>query len=269
MEKIMRAIEKARQQGGEKVEPPRRAAALLAPASEIAEISYRQTRIVKLNPRHLEKHRIVALNKSDLSSVSFDLLRTQVLQKMEEHGWRTLAIVSPAPQCGKTVVAINLAISISHHTDKTAMLVDFDLRKPKIAEYLGLPDGPSLNEVLEGEADASEAFVNPGLPKLVVMPVARPIRKSAEMLASAKVKQLICDLRDRYKERIVIFDLPPLLNVDDAISVLPFIDCALMVVGNGMVTQHEMDESLRHMHSTHLLGVVLNKAEIKPRSYQY
>jgi protein-tyrosine kinase len=66
-------------------------------------------------------------------------------------------------ECGKTVVAINLAISISHHTGKTAMLVDFDLRKPKIAEYLGLPDGPSLNEVLEGETDASEAFVNPGL----------------------------------------------------------------------------------------------------------
>jgi protein-tyrosine kinase len=269
MEKIKQAIEKARQQGGEKAEVQRPAAVSPAPTSEIADISYRQTRIVKLNSRHLEKHRIVALNKSDLSSVSFDLLRTQVLQKMEEQGWRTLAIVSPVPECGKTVVAINLAISISHHTNKTAMLVDFDLRKPKIAEYLGLPDGPSLNEVLEGKADASEAFVNPGMPKLVVIPVARPIRKSAEMLASIKVKQLVMDLRDRYKERIVIFDLPPLLNVDDAISVLPNIDCVLMVVGNGMVTQHEMDESLRHLHATHLLGVVLNKAEAQPRSYQY
>jgi hypothetical protein len=82
---------------------------------------------------------------------------------MEEHGWRTLAIVSPVPECGKTVVAINLAISIAHHTDKTAMLVDFDLRKPKIGEYLGLPAGKSLNEVLEGDADVSEAFVNPGM----------------------------------------------------------------------------------------------------------
>jgi protein-tyrosine kinase len=267
MEKIKQAIEKARQQGGEKAEIQRPAAVSPAPTSEIGDISYRHTRVVKLNPRHLEKHRIVALNKSDLSSVSFDLLRTQVLQKMEDQGWRTLAIVSPVQECGKTVVAINLAISISHHTGKTAMLVDFDLRKPKIAEYLGLPDGPSLNEVLEGESDASEAFVNPGMPKLVVVPAARPIRKSAEMLASAKVKQLIGNLRDRYKERIVIFDLPPLLNVDDAISVLPNIDCALMVVGNGMVTQQEMDESFRHLHATHLLGVVLNKAEAEPRSY--
>jgi protein-tyrosine kinase len=267
MEKIKQAIEKARQQGSEKAELPRPVAVAPAPTSEIGEISYRQTRVVKLNPRHLEKHRIVALNKSDLSSVSFDLLRTQVLQKMEEHGWRTLAIVSPVPECGKTVVAINLAISIAHHTSKTAMLVDFDLRKPKIAEYLGLPDGPSLNEVLEGEADASEAFVNPGMPKLVVLPVARPIRKSAELLASAKVKQLVCDLRDRYKERVVIFDLPPLLSVDDAIAVLPQIDCVLMVVGNGMVTNHEMEESLRHLHSTHLLGVILNKAEMQRQNY--
>jgi protein-tyrosine kinase len=76
-------------------------------------------------------------------------------------------------------------------------------------------------------------------------------------------------LRDRYKERIVIFDLPPLLNVDDAISVLPNIDCALMVVGNGMVTKHDMDESLRHLHSTHLLGVVLNKAEVQQRNQYY
>jgi protein-tyrosine kinase len=269
MEKIKQAIEKARQQGGEKAELSRPAAVSPAPTSEIGEISYRQTRVVKLDPRHLEKHRIVALNKSDLSSVSFDLLRTQVLQKMEEHGWRTLAIVSPVPECGKTVVAINLAISIAHHTSKTAMLVDFDLRKPKIAEYLGLPDGTSLNEVLESEVDASEAFVNPDMPKLVIMPTARPIRKSAEMLASTKVKTLIQELRDRYKERIVIFDLPPLLNVDDAISVLPNIDCALMVVGNGMVTKHDMEESLRHLHSTHLLGVVLNKAEVQQRNQYY
>ncbi len=269
MEKIKQAIEKARHQNGEMAKPPRPASSLPALTSEIDEISYRQTRVVGLNPSHLEKHRIVALNKSDLSSVSFDLLRTQILQKMEEHGWRTLAVVSPVPECGKTVVAINLAMSIAHHTNKTAILVDFDLRKPKIAEYLGLPAGTSLNEVLEGKIDVSEAFVNPGMPKLVIVPTANSIRKSAEILASDKVKNLIRDLRERYKERIVIFDLPPLLNVDDAISVLPNIDCALMVVGNGMVTQHEMDESLRHLHATHLLGVILNKAEAQPRAYQY
>ncbi len=269
MEKIKQAIEKAKERGEEKREPSRAFAAAPTPNFEVGEISYTQTRVVELDPRHLEMHRVVALNKSDLSSVSFDLLRTQVLQKMEEHGWRTLAIVSPVPDCGKTVVAINLAISIAHYTNKTAMLVDFDLRKPKVADYLGLVPEKSLNDVLEGESDVSDAFLNPGMPKLVVLPTAKQIRKSSEMLASGKVKSLIRDLRDRYKERIVIFDLPPLLNVDDAISVLPNIDCVLMVVGNGMVTKHEMEESLRHLHSTHLLGVVLNKADVQQRNQYY
>jgi Mrp family chromosome partitioning ATPase len=83
------------------------------------------------------------------------------------------------------------------------------------------------------------------------------------------VKNLIENLRDRYKERVVIFDLPPLLNVDDAIAVLPQIDCVLMVVGNGMVTKHDMDESLRHLHTTNLLGVILNKAEVQQRNNYY
>jgi protein-tyrosine kinase len=267
MEKIKQAIEKARQQGGNEIAYVRPNDVLKAAPSEIGEITYRNTRVVALDPRHLERHRIVALNKSDLGSVSFDLLRTQVLQKMEEHGWRTLAIVSPVPECGKTVVAINLAISIAHHTNKTAMLVDFDLRKPKIAEYLGLPSGTSLNEVLERGVDISEALLNPGMPKLVVIPTQRPIPKSAEILTSGKVNSLISDLRSRYQDRIVIFDLPPLLNVDDAISVLPQIDCVLMVVGNGMVTKYEVDESLHLLNASNLLGVILNKAEMQPRNY--
>jgi capsular exopolysaccharide synthesis family protein len=267
MERIKQAIEKAKQQGGMEAIVQQSVAVPPVPTSQISEISYKQTRVIELNQRHLEKHRIVALNKSDLNSVSFDLLRTQVLQKMEEHGWRTLAIVSPVPECGKTVVAINLAMSIAHHTNKTAMLVDFDLRKPKIAEYLGLPAGKSLNDVLEGDANINEALVNPGIPKLVIVPAARPIRNSAEVLTSGKVKQMVQDLRDRYKERIVIFDLPPLLNVDDAISLLPQIDCVLMVVGNGMVTKHEVEESLHHLHATNLLGVILNKAEVRQKNY--
>lgn len=273
MERIKQAIEKAKQLEGSRASPPTTATAVPPTPTftqgEVGEISYRQTRVVQLNPRHLEKNRIVALNKSDLNSVSFDLLRTQVLQKMEENGWRTLAIVSPVPECGKTVVAINLAMSIAHHTSKTAMLVDFDLRKPKVGEYLGIPPETSLNEVLSGAASINAAFVNPGMPRLVVVPTSSPVRNSSEVLASSKVKALVQDLRDRYQERIVIFDLPPLLNVDDAISLLPQIDCALVVVGNGMVTQAEMDESLHQLKGTNLLGVILNKAEVQQRNYYY
>ena len=275
MERIKQAIEKAKQQEGSRAsrarqpQLPSRQRRLLHKARSVRSAIGRPGSSSSIRATS-KNNRIVALNKSDLNSVSFDLLRTQVLQKMEENGWRTLAIVSPVPECGKTVVAINLAMSIAHHTTKTAMLVDFDLRKPKVGEYLGLPDGKIAQRSAGRRSRASAtAFVNPGMPRLVVVPTSSPVRNSTEVLASQQGQGLGHDLRDRYEERIVIFDLPPLLNVDDAIALLPQIDCALVVVGNGMVTQAEMDESLHQLKGTNLLGVILNKAEVQQRNYYY
>ena len=120
---------------------------------------YSQTRVVTLNGEHLAKNRIVSFNKNNHLSLGFDILRTQIVDKMLKNGWRTMAITSPIADCGKTMVAINLAMSIAHHTDKTAMLVDFDLRRPSISKYLGLPSNTSLNDVLAGDAEITEALV--------------------------------------------------------------------------------------------------------------
>jgi hypothetical protein len=87
------------------------------------------------------------------------------------------------------------------------------------------------------------------------------------MLSSRKVARLVEELRERYDSRIVIFDLPPLLNTDDAIAVLPFIDCVLMVVGEGMSSNSEVEQSLRYVSPANLVGVVLNKAEAAQKAY--
>jgi hypothetical protein len=186
---------------------------------------------------------------------------------MEENGWRTLAITSPTPEAGKTVLAINLAMSIAHHTTKTALLVDFDLRRPKVGEYLGLPMDKSLNELLADEAELQEVLVNPTLPRFVVLPTRRPVPLSTEVLSSPSVSNLITELRERYDSRIIIFDLPPLLSSDDAITVLPKFDCVLLVVANGMNSKKEIEESLHHLATVNLIGTVLNKAEPETRSY--
>jgi capsular exopolysaccharide synthesis family protein len=276
MERIKQAIEKVKQQQISTGALPPQAAPVPDAArggsrqvNGLEALTYTQTRVFELNPLHLEKHRIVTFNKNDPMSIGFDMLRTQVLLKMEEKGWRTLAITSPMPESGKTVVSINLAISIAHQPQKSAVLVDFDLRKPRVAAYLGMNGGTSLNEVLRDEAGLSEALVNPGLPRLVVLPAMKPLANSAEMLSSRKVGNLIKELRARYDSRIVLFDLPPLLYTDDAITLINQVDCVLMVVGNGMSTQSEIEQSLHHLRSANLLGVVLNMAEIPQRNYYY
>ena len=236
---------------------------------ELENFVYKHTRVVRPNVEHLESHRLVAFNNNDVMSMNFDLLRTQVLQQMKENGWRTLAITSPTPESGKTVIGINLAMSIARLTNQSAMLVDFDLRRPKVGAYLGIPMEKSLNDLLDGTADLSEVLINPDLPRLVVLATKYPVKKSSETLASNKISNLINEWRMRYESRIVIFDLPPLLVSDDALTLLPHVDCVLMVVADGMSTKREIDDSLRLLSSSKLLGIVLNKAEIEPSSYYY
>ncbi|RWU21395.1 protein tyrosine kinase [Pseudomonas alkylphenolica] len=253
------------------VTPGSAEAPLVAPSVEpteaLGQFDYVRTRVVPLRAEHLERHRIVAYNKNSNMSWAFDLLRTQVLQTMEENGWRTLAITSPTPEAGKTVLAINLAMSIAHHTTKTALLVDFDLRRPRVGSSLGLPMDKSLNELLANKAGLEEVLVNPTLPRFVVLPTREPIALSTEMLSSPKVNNLISDLRERYDSRICIFDLPPLLSSDDAITVLPKFDCVLLVVANGVNSKKEIEDCLYHLATANLIGSVLNKAEPQTRSY--
>ncbi|RZI86907.1 MAG: protein tyrosine kinase [Pseudomonas sp.] len=256
---------------GSKLHPVTASAAQPAPVLQqpeaLGQFDYVNTTVVPLRAEHLERHRIVAYNKNSNMSWAFDLLRTQVLQTMEENGWRTLAITSPTPEAGKTVLAINLAMSIAHHTTKTALLVDFDLRRPRVGSSLGLPMGKALNEYLNNQAGLEEVLVNPTLPRFVVLPTREPVPLSTEVLSSPKVNSLIHDLRERYESRICIFDLPPLLSSDDAITVLPKFDCVLLVVANGNNSKKEIEDCLYHLATANLIGAVLNKAEAQTRSY--
>ncbi|MGV8919513.1 MAG: CpsD/CapB family tyrosine-protein kinase [Pseudomonas sp.] len=236
-------------------------------SADLGQFTYTQTKVVPLRAEHLERHRIVAYNKNSNMSGSIDLLRTQVLKIMDENGWRTLAITSPTPAAGKTVLAINLAMSVAHHTTKAALLVDFDLRRPRVGAYLGLTMEKSLNELLANKAELKDVLVNPTLPRFVVLPTREPVALSTEVLSSPLVSNLITDLRDRYDSRINIFDLPPLLSSDDAITVLPKFDCVLLVVGNGMNSKKEIEESLYHLGRANLIGTVLNKATMQNRTY--
>lgn len=276
MERIKLAIEKARQQAshdpsfhGSQIARPSTLHGAQGPASTGLQDLGIPIDLTPLDPVHLERHRVVTLEQNNPFRRDFDLLRTQVLHKMQEHGWRTIAITSPSVQSGKTVVAVNLALSIAHHPSRTALLVDFDLRRPNVATCLGLPQRTSLNEVFTGEAQLQDAIVHAGIPKFLVLPTHRRVAGAAEMLSSDRVSTIMSSLRDNYPERIVVLDLPPVTAVDDTIALLPKVDCVLLVVGNGNSTKREIEESQRHLARFNLLGVVVNKAAGAIRNGEY
>lgn len=270
MEKIKDALKKAKTGVATRrnFSPSLRKQAANEKHDEVLEkIVYNQENVVEIDPKHLERNRIVALDKMNSGSWVFDALRTQVLQKLEENNWKTIAIISPTASSGKTSIAINLAISIAQSPQKTAMVVDFDMRKPKVAQYLGIKHKKSMNEYLKNEAELSEIIVNPSIPRFTVIPTNHPVKKSSEVLSLSKVKSLIADLTDRYDSRVVVFDLPPILQADDAMVLLPHVDCALLVVSDGANTESELIQTMRLLDKVNILGTVVNKSEEKARSY--
>lgn len=267
MEKIKQALEKVAREPGRFSNKKARGTIPVRVATDLENLRYTRSQVVELDSSHLEKHRIIAYRKDDPRGGHFDILRTKVLRRMEEQGWKTLAITSPTGGAGKTVVAINLAMAVAQQTNGTALLVDLDLRRPRVAQYLGLPSGLSINEVLTGDCGVAEALVNPSLPRLLVLPTQRAELRPAELLASDRTANLLHELRSRYPERKVILDFPPMLEADDVLAVLPQVDCVMLVIADGESTEEQIEACVRQVPAEKLLGVALNKTAVPGTDY--
>jgi protein-tyrosine kinase len=226
---------------------------------------------VLLNNIYLESKRIISHDVTDSRSKSFDMLRTQVLQSMDTNSWQFLGITSPTPDCGKSVVAINLALSAGRQPDRSVLLVDADLQKPQVASDLGLQCKHGLVSVLEGNATLSQALIPIRIrnSRLLVLPCERSVLHSSESMASRAMSALLNEIKRNFKTWTVIFDLPPILLSDDVISILPQIDCVLFVAAAGKTTPSEIKDCNKYLESTQVVRIVLNKATEETPAYYY
>jgi Mrp family chromosome partitioning ATPase len=190
---------------------------------------------------------------------AFKMLRTQVLQRMRQHNWNSLAVMSPTPDDGKTFTAINLAIAIAADTNCTALLVDFDLRNPSVHQRFGIQPMIGVEQCLRGEAQVADALINPqGYPKLVLLPAREPVGNSSDLLSSEGARRLIHDLKAHSPNRIVLFDLPPVLGADDALAFAPQVDTALVVVGEEHTRREDLLRCFEILRDIPIIGTVLN-----------
>jgi Mrp family chromosome partitioning ATPase len=223
----------------------------------------------RLSPAHLESTRIVAHNGSSPHGRYFDMLRTQVLQEFDRNSWQFLAVTSPTAGCGKTVTACNLALSIARLPERSVLLVDFDLQKPKVSEYLGLKREQGVLSVLEGAATLPETVVrvSMGRTNMLVLPGEVCQHGSSEWMASQTMSTLLQAIRTEFRSRIVIFDLPPILVGDDVLSILPHMDATLFVAAVGSTSVAQIKECKKHLKGTSVVRMVVNKATEPNESY--
>ena len=266
MEKIQKALEKARQQ---------RLGALAAkdapPASPSngsgPRVVYQQTRVVAPPKECFLDGRIVAgLPQHELAD-TFRILRTQVLQRLTLGGYSTLAITSANRGDGKSLTSANLAISLAMHVDRTVLLVDLDLRRPSLHKYFGVEPEVGLTDYLLNDAPLSSCLINPGIERLVILPVRTALEASSELLCASKMIALAQELKGRYPDRIVIYDLPPVLVSDDALAFLHHVDCCLFVVHDGQTPKGDIVRAIELLGDSEVIGTVLNKSSAEIKHY--
>ncbi len=266
MDRISRAVELAaeKRQSKKRKKP-------LARSESTEPFEYTKTRRIVVPDEVMRENRLIA--SKDQQQVIIDaykLLRTRVLHRMQQNNWRVLGITSPGANVGKTLTAVNLAISIAMKHENTVVLVDADLRRPSVHKCLGIEPEYGLLDYLEGNVSIDRMLINPGIDGFVVIPSHNDSHtRSSERLSSTRMERLVRELKARYPDRVVLFDLPPMLVGDDVEAFSPYVDAFLLVVEEGKTDIQEYAKTIEILENKEILGTVLNKSEEVGHGYDY
>ncbi|MFZ1991455.1 MAG: CpsD/CapB family tyrosine-protein kinase [Alphaproteobacteria bacterium] len=219
---------------------------------------FTETQVVPVDRKVMAREYIMSGGTEGAKGAVYRALRAQVLQWLTKAGKRSVAIASVGPREGRTLTAINLAIAIAMDVNQTSLLVDADLRKPDIHKRFGIEPAHGLEDYLSGAVPLASCLINPSIDRLVILPTRKPMENSAELLASPRMTALTKELRDRYRDRVIIYDTPPLTSGGDAIGFLPNVESVLLVVRDGAVRSGEMETALELLRDRSVIGTVLN-----------
>lgn len=236
--------------------------------SEIKDIQLLNTKKLNVNKALLKKNNIYIDSENvsrddDVIITAYKELRTSIIAKLDHLGARTLMVTSPAKGNGKTTVSLNLAINIAKLGRRTALLVDLDLRQPSVHQALGYMPEYGVAEVSKGMTTIDDALISPGVDRLSILCGKKRYTNSSEIIASNEMQSLLNEIRSRYKERIIIFDAPPLLGCDDSTVLASIADACLVVVEENQTTYTELDMAMEKLGNVYLAGYVLNKSKEK------
>lgn len=204
----------------------------------------------------LNKRRITMLQPESYVAEQFRTLRARIDALAAQQPLRTIAVTSAVAGEGKTTAAINLALVSAMSVGRRILLVDCDLRKPKVHQALGLHVDAGLGELLEGEATPEEAIVQAQGSSLEVLPVRSLPPNPSELLASSRMNELFEQLVQSYDR--VILDVPAILGIPDAKIITDLCDGMIFVVKANSTPTEEVTAALEVVDRRRVLGLVLN-----------
>jgi capsular exopolysaccharide synthesis family protein len=218
----------------------------------------------------IDPHVVAYFDSSSPVSEQYRILRTHLMSNENKSCPRMIAVTSSIHGEGKTITALNLAITCARDLGtKGILVVDADMRKGTLTKDLGIKPEKGLPEILLNGTSLEEAVVSIGIDNLHVLPSVNRPSQPAELLGSAKMKELIAAVRNRYD--YVFFDCPPIVPVADATILGPMCDGILMVVQAGRtqrgIITHAQDRL--NIAKARILGYVMTNIEYHIPEYIY
>jgi protein-tyrosine kinase len=228
-----------------------------------------QYRPAPVDPQAMERNRVL-LRVPDVGiSRAYKILRTRVLHRLAANNWFSLGITGTMAGEGKSLTSVNLALALAQDVNTSVFLVDLDLQRPQLGNYLGMSYEHGLTDYLTGQVELDQIIYDIGVKRLAVIPNASSVENSSELLGSPRMGEFLTSLEAQIPRRIIVFDMPPLLVTDDVLAFAPRVDTFLLVVSQGQTARRTLANAKEVLAEVNLMGVVLNRSTERNDSPYY
>jgi protein-tyrosine kinase len=249
-----------------------------APVAEPARPSARRSRNLEIDLKRLAaRGHLVPGRGTDTMSEQYQQIKRRLLSNINnpEGGFdappNLIMITSSVPNEGKTFTSVNLALSLAMELERTVLAVDTDVIKQDMTRTFGASGRPGLFDYLSrDDITLPDVICNTNVPKLSLVPAGTERTTITERLASDAMRRLTLELAQRYSDRIVLFDCPPVLATTGATALAPYIGQIVVVVEAGRTTHDTLRHALQMLDHVSITGLILNKVkETMTDGYQY
>jgi receptor protein-tyrosine kinase/non-specific protein-tyrosine kinase len=240
----------------------------LEKAKKIREVELRETAsskdvFRKVESRKVDNQYVITMTNPDSPvAEEYRRLKSMLIRETKPDFLNTVMVTSSIEREGKSITSLNLAITLAQEIDHTILLIDADLRRPMLHEYLGIEVKYGLSDYLTQDIDIEKVLVKTGIGNLILLPAGHSVENPAELLSSQKMKDLVNEVKHRYMDRYVIIDTPPILQFADAISIGSLVDGVVFVVKEATAQKKSIENALNLIKDLKILGIVFNCASV-------
>ncbi len=202
---------------------------------------------------------VQSVNFSGEVAEAFRILRSKILVPQDGRQIpRTIMVTSVLPKEGKSFVVANLGVALAQGVDQYSLLVDCDLRLPTLAGLFGMARTPGLVDYLINKADLSTLIRKTSMEKLSILPSGIPPVNPSELLGSGRMHELVGELSERYPDRFVVFDSPPLKVASESMVLAQAVEGVVLVVRQGTSSRVLIEQAIEDIGTQKIIGVVFN-----------